>query len=209
MPVAAGDLWQMTVQMTCLGQIFENVIMMRDRNISPSSDAAIKAAGQQFWTLYRKLISHQVTCQAILLKRVTPVLFDSLITGPASGEAAGTEPDDPMNSTVAMVTTLRTGVAGKTHRGRVYTPGVATGAAGSFSNVLTSSAQTRYQGYWNDIMTEFDDATGASLTLALGIYSRLIGGTSPYTVAGWQAVTQPAVQFVLGNQRRRRLGVGA
>lgn len=181
--------------------------MMRERT-GTSTDAAIKAAAQQFWTNYRKMISHQVVLQQILIKKLTPVAFDTLITPAAAGESAGTEPDDPMNNTVACVVTLRTGVAGKRHRGRTYVPGIATGAADNFSQKLTASAQARYQGYWNDIQTLFDDATGTSLVFALGIYSRLIGGTTPHTVAGWQAVTQPVVNFILGNQRRRRLGVG-
>lgn len=208
MPIAAGDLWQMTIQMTFLGQVFENVLMMRDRG-APSSDAAIKAAGQQFWHIYRDMISHRIACQAILLKRMTPVVFDTLITGPSAGDEFGAVADDPTNSTCAGVVTLRTGVAGKTHRGRVYVPGIVTGALADYGNTFGAGPHVTYQNVWNAIMTEFDDATGVSLTFALGIYSRLIGGTSPYTVAGWQAVTQPVLNFILGNQRRRRLGVGA
>lgn len=208
MPVAAGDLWQMTLNMNLLGQLFQNVFMMRERGVVVHTDAEIKGAGQAFWHIYRDTISHQVSLQSIILKRMTPVAFDSLITGPASGEGAGTEPDDPINPTCAMVVTLRTGVSGKTHRGRCYTPGIATGALLEYGQALTTAAQTRYQGKWSDLMALFDDATGTSLVFALGIYSRVLGGTTPHTVAGWQAVTQPVVNFVLGNQRRRRLGVG-
>jgi len=208
MPVAAGDLWQMTIVATSLGQLYENVFMMRDRSVSPSTDAAVKAAAQSFWTEYRKMISHMLSLQHIELKRMTPVAFDSLFTGAASGETNGSEPDDPCNSTVSIVVTLRTGVSGKSHRGRCYQPGVDVGATGSFENTINPTALARYQGVWDGILTKFGDAAGTDPTLALGIYSRKIGGTSPHTVAGWQAVTQAVVNSILGNQRRRRLGVG-
>lgn len=208
MPVASGELWQVTLNMQLLGQLFQNVLMFRERGTTVHSNAEIIGACQAFWHIYRDTISHQVQLQSMVAKRMTPVAFDSIIAPPASGEVAGTEPDDPVNPTTAMVVTLRTGVSGKTHRGRVYTPGIATGALLEYGQALTSAAQTRYQGKWSDIMALFDDATGTSLVFALGIYSRVIGGTTPHTVAGWQAVSQPVVNFILGNQRRRRLGVG-
>jgi hypothetical protein len=74
---------------------------------------------------------------------------------------------------------------------------------------LSAAGLTQFVTTAQNIMNEFDDATGTSGALALGIYSRLIGGTAPMTVAGWQAVNQIVPQPILGNQRRRRIGRGA
>ncbi len=207
MAVATGDLYQMTLQMSYIGQTVENVIMMRERT-GTSTDAQIKAAAQAFWHSYRQFITHELTLTVILLKRVTPVLFDTLFTTAASGEDQGADSDSGINSILALVSTLRTGVAGKTHRGRVYTPGITNGKLTADGTTLNSTALGQFVSHAADIMNEFDDATGTSATLALGIYSRVLGGTSPYTLAGWQAVSQWVPHSVLGSQRRRRVGVG-
>jgi hypothetical protein len=74
---------------------------------------------------------------------------------------------------------------------------------------LSSTAITAFNTWAAALMTQFGDATGTDAHLALGIYSRLIGGSNPFTLAGWQAVTGVIPHPILGNQRRRRVGVGA
>jgi hypothetical protein len=110
---------------------------------------------------------------------------------------------------LAGITTLRTGLSGKRHRGRCYMPGVSSATLTDNENKISSSSLTFKDSQWANILAEFNDATGTALALALGIYSTLIGGSNPMTVAGWQAVTAYVNRPILGSQRRRREGVGA
>jgi len=207
MAIAIGELQQMTIAMLQNGQTVENVIMMRERTGLSTQDD-LRAAVRLFWTKYRAVICDDVTVLELRIKEMTPVPLDTLIFQPTAGQEAGAAGGDTTNSMLAVVTTHRTGTAGKRHRGRSYTPGVAAGMTADNQNRLSSTWVTNYQTMWDDILTEFGDASGGNATLAFGIYSRLIGGTAPYTVAGWQAVTQCVPHVILGTQRRRRIGVG-
>lgn len=208
MAVAIGEIYQVTFVMQQAGQTVENVLHFRARPAVPT-DAHIKSDCQDFWTLYRALISSDVTLTEIRAKRMTPVALDTLVFQPHAGESNGGLAATAGNSTLAAVVTLRTGVSGKRHRGRVYVPGISPAILTDFENKISSSSLTARDTVWTNIMALFDDATGTALYLALGIYSRLIGGHNPFTLAGWQAVTQFVNRPILGNQRRRREGVGA
>jgi hypothetical protein len=208
MPVASGELYLVTLVMLAAGQTVENVLCFRERS-GLSTDDDIKAAVRSFWSSYRAVISTDVILQELRAKRMTPIPLDTLIFPPTTGEETGGRGGGMGNNTIAAITTLRTGLSGKRHRGRVYSPGVAVADVTDSYNRLSGGGIAARDTAWDAIMAEFDDATGTSLVLALGIYSRLIGGQNPFTVAGWQAVTQYVNRPLLGNQRRRREGVGA
>lgn len=207
MPVAAGELYQFTIVMGLGAATCENVFMLRDRGGAITDDAR-KDAARLFWHKYRQVISTDCVCQELRLKRVTPVPLDTLIFNPSVGDEGGTVGGGSSNSILCGITTLRTGFSGKSHRGRCYTPGVPSSATIDDNNRYSVAGLAVKDGIWADIMNEFNDATGASLVFALGIYSTLIGGHNPMTVAGWQAVTEYVNRPLLGSQRRRRQGVG-
>jgi hypothetical protein len=208
MPLAIGELYQVTLVMLLQGQTVENVLMFRERTGS-STDDQIKEDVRTFWHIYRDMISSTLQLQELRAKRMTPAPLDTLVFGPTTGDETGGYSSVPMNCTIAAITTLRTGLAGKRHRGRVYTPGWPADRTSDNANRVDGTGQALRDTKWDAIMAEFDDATGTALYLALGIYSRLIGGTNPFTVGGWQAVTQYVNRPIFGNQRRRREGVGA
>lgn len=208
MAVAIGEIYRITLVMQAVGQQVENVLHFRERT-GTSTDDQIKDDVRDFWTLYRALISSDVTLTELRAKRMTPIPLDTLIFQPHTGESNGGLAANMGNNILAAVTTLRTGLSGKRHRGRVYTPGVSPAICTDLGNKISSSSLTARDGVWNSILAEFNDATGTALHLALGIYSTLIGGSNPMTVAGWQAVVQYVNRPILGSQRRRREGVGA
>jgi len=194
--------------MSLQGQTMENVIMLRDRG-GVATDTDRKESARDFWNLYRGQLHQNCACNELRLKRMTPLALDTLIFAPRSGESNGTHGGDQTNTILAAITTLRTGLSGKTHRGRFYTPAVPATETADNQNRVSSGGLAAKDTIWNDIMAEFDDAVGTSLIFALGIYSTVIGGRNPLTVAGWQAVTQYVNRPILGSQRRRREGVGA
>jgi hypothetical protein len=208
MAVATGELYQVTLVLAEAGQTVENVLMFRERT-GISTTAQIVSSVKNFWSIYRAIIVDDCTVQELRAKRMTPIQLDAEIFQPTTGQEAGGHGGDPINNMVALVTTLRTGTAGKRHRGRVYSPGVPAGSTTDATNKANGTFLGEVATMWATVLTQYGDASGTDPYLALGIYSRVIGGTHPYTVAGWQAVTQMVPRQILGSQRRRREGVGA
>jgi hypothetical protein len=107
---------------------------------------------------------------------------------------------------ISAVITKRTGVAGKSHRGRVYIGGLPLTFA-TDPNKLNTTGATAIGTFTGQVIGTWGPS-GSDPTLQIGVYSRKIGGTNPFTVAGWQAITALDGQIVFGTQRRRRVGVG-
>lgn len=200
---AIGDIYQVTFQSSIQGQTIENVVHFREVT-GLSTDGQIDASVKAFMTQMANLWVTTQICTGIIVKKMTPVAFDERLVIPTT--ATGQQSAAVLNQTVALVLTKRTGVSGKTHRGRMYISGVPSnftsdqcrlnvtgaGIVGTFcSNVI---------GTWGP--------SGSDGHLQFGVYSGVIGGHSPFTLAGWQSVTTLEPQIIFGNQRRRRVGVG-
>jgi hypothetical protein len=207
MAIAVGELYQVTLTGLYQGQTIENVLMFRARTTT-ATDAQIGGDLQTFWDLLRPLVQHDYTLTYMQVKRMTPVALDTFFVPAAAGHENGAATGGGVNSTIAAVITLRTGTAGKSHRGRIYLAPVDAGNCDTDGCRLSAGGLANYNTAFTNIKNLVDDATGTALYVALGIYSRLIGGQNPFTVAGWQAVSQFVTQPILGNQRRRRMGRG-
>lgn len=200
---ATGNIYQVTYQSKQNGQICEQILHYRELN-GLSTPAQIRTAAENFWILIAPAISNQVTFQNMIIKQMTPLAFDETL-GPPVTVSGGTNSSDPINNTLALVLTKRTGVAGKTHRGRLYINGIPVSQADQVGlNVVGVGVWT---GVTAGIMAEYGPS-GTNTHLQIGVYSRSIGGFNPFTVAGWQPITSLDIQPVFGNQRRRRVGIG-
>jgi hypothetical protein len=202
---AIGEIIQYTFIMEDTGQTIENVVHFREL-IPGKTDAQLKSESQLWWGLMSPLCTNSTHFVETRIKRMTPTAFDFIIE-PAGAVNQGTHGGNSMNLTLTVVATLRTGVAGKTHRGRIYLPPLWSGNVGAGENSLSSSGVINYI-TWRDAVMATWGPTGTSTVLQLGIYSRVLGGTKPFTVAGWQPVTAIEPKAVLGNQRRRRQFIG-
>lgn len=200
---ASGDIYQVTFQSSIQGQAIENVVHFRALNPTVT-DAAIDTSVKLFMHYLGFLWVTTQIQTGIIVKQMTPVAFDERLVIPT--DATGQQSSAVLNQTVALVFTKRTGVSGKTHRGRMYVSGVPSimttdqcrlnttgaGIAGTFASQVISN--------WGP--------SGTDTALQFGVYSGVIGGHHPFTVAGWQPVTTLEPQIIFGNQRRRRVGVG-
>jgi len=203
--VAVGEIIQYTFIMEDSGQTIENVLHFRE--ILPGkTDAQLKAEGQLWWTYLAPLCTNSTHFTEARIKRMTPTAFDFIID-PAVSATLGGHGGVARNLTMSVVATLRTGVAGKRHRGRIYLPPIWSGDLAAGENVLSATGITNYITWRDAVMAQWGP-TGTSVILQLGIYSRVLGGTSPFTVAGWQPVTAIEPKAVIANQRRRRMFVG-
>ena len=204
MPVAAGELFRCTFDSLVSGQICQNVLHFRGRTGAESAASVAAELNTNWWPLMGPLISNLVLFKQITVQQLTPVVFDLVVQGNTSGTANGQVSAGVRNNQVAGILTLRTGVAGKTHRGRMYLAGfpftsdeqTMSSAGVAACNTFATAALARY------------GTGGSSAICEWGIYSRLLGGSGPFTVAGYQPITRIDPQAILGAQRRRRLGVG-
>jgi len=202
-----GQLYQVTAVMDSFGQTVENVWMFRERT-GISTDDQIKQAVRDFWEVYRTRIVDDINLTELRAKRMTPTQLDTLVFHANSGQDLGGLGGDLINNMLCCCVTHRTGTAGKRHRGRSYMPGLPVGSVQDATNRVTSAALTAITDMWDDVDALFDAEDGTNAYLAFGIYSKLIGGTSPYTVAGWQSTSQHVPRAIVATQRRRKLGVG-
>jgi hypothetical protein len=200
---ATGAVYQVTYVMQSLGSTIENVCHYREMN-GLSTPAQIRTAAENWLTIVAAALSNNVLFTNIIIKQMTPLALDETL-GPPTTTTHGAVSQGPTNSTIAQIITKRTGVAGKSHRGRWYFGGIPTSHLGDAGlNIVGIGVWTTVVGL---LMGEFGP-TGNNTHLQFGVYSRSIGGFNPFTVAGWQAITGLDIQPVFGNQRRRRLGVG-
>lgn len=200
---AVGEIYQMTYQMRVAGQLCENVLHFRTLTGSETR-AQIRTSAEFYLTTIAPGIASPVTFESIIIKQMTPLAFDETI-GPPVTTTSGSSAAQPINNTTALVITKRTGVAGKTHRGRIYIAGIP--ATQADPNGLNTAGAAIWHTIVGNLMATYGDS-GTDLNLRIGVYSGSIGGFHPFTVAGWQQLTGLDVQPVFGNQRRRRLGVG-
>lgn len=200
---AVGEIYQVTCQSSLQGQTIENVIHMREVT-GASTTAEIDAAAKLFFHKLALVLPTTQILTGIILKQMTPLAFDErlLIPTDATGAAAGSV----LNSTISCVITKRTGVSGKTHRGRMYIAGVSFGFTDDQDRMNLAGAAA-YGTFCSDVIATFGPS-GTNGHLQFGVYSGVLGGHSPFTLAGWQAVTTLEPQIIFGNQRRRRVGVG-
>jgi len=147
--------------------------------------------------------SNEVAYAPATLKQLTPVILDELLWDPVL--STGGVNQGGIATTLAVVCTKRTGEAGKSKRGRFYLPGVPVGF--TTTDVVNSTGMTALQNMAAGMLTAFGDA-GTDEIWQIGVYSKALGGTAPYTTGGWRPITSIDIQAILGNQRRRRIGVG-
>lgn len=200
---AIGQIWQVTYQQSLDGQLLENVIHYQGIPAT-STPAAVAAAAQQFWVFLQNIQATAVVYTAMIVKQMTPLAFDEQIVLP--GTATGAVASAQFNNVISAVITKRTGTAGKSHRGRMYIGGIPLTFA-TDPNKLNTTGATALGTFTGNVMARYGPS-GTDPTIQLILYSRAIGGTSPFTLAGAQPVTGLDAQIVFGTQRRRRVGVG-
>jgi hypothetical protein len=200
---AVGDIFQYTFIQQLQFQILETVIHFRAITLLPITDAQHRAVADSFLTELAKVQTNRVTYPSVRVKQMTPLAFDQIILAPTV--AAGNFNEEPVNNQVALIFTKRTGVAGSTHRGRMYVGGYPLTFGVNF--LAGGGPATAAGNAAGGLLAKFQEG-GTDPTMVAGIYSKAIGGSIPFTVAGWQPITKWEPQLLFGVQRKRRIGVG-
>lgn len=200
---AIGDIYQYTFISVITGIVMENVIHMRAVVAAPT-DAQLKLSAEN-WLLSQKNVQCTgVSYPQVIIKRMTPIPFDEILYTPSS-TTSGSQSADAANSQLALVFTKRTGVAGTSHRGRMYIGGFP--VSWGINHITSSAGATNMGTLAGELLAKFQEG-GTDGSVVAGLYSRSIGGDHPMTLAGWQPITRWDPQLIIGAQRRRREGVG-
>lgn len=200
---AIGDVYQYTFVQNLGTSQMETVIHMRAVVAAPT-DAQLKLSADNWLATMFSLQTNRVTYPLVIIKRMTPIQFEEILYIPTA-IVAGQYNEDSINSQVALIFTKRTGVAGTSHRGRMYIGGFPNSWG---FNRLTSGAGIAAAGAAaGNFLAKFQEG-GTDGSVVAGVYSKSIGGVAPMTLAGWQPITRWDPQLIFGAQRRRREGIG-
>lgn len=200
---AIGEIYQVTFQSSIQGQQIENVVHFREVT-GASTTAQINTAAQGFFTLLSNLLPASQILTGIIVKQMTPLAFDERLLVPTT--ATGAQSASPLNQILAIVFTKRTGVSGKSHRGRLYSSAIPSNMTNDGCRLNTTGG-TICGSFASSVIGQYGPS-GTDGHLQFGVYSKAIGGSSPFTAAGWQSVITLDPQIIFGSQRRRRVGVG-
>lgn len=200
---AVGEIFQYTFIQQLQVQILETVIHFRAKTADPITNAQHIAVADNWLGSLKKIQTNRATYPSFRVKQMTPFAFDQLILAPTI--ASGDFNEEPANNQLSIVYTKRTGVAGATHRGRMYVAGYPASAG---RNSLAEGGLAAQAGtVAGELLAKFQEG-GTDPTMVAGIYSKAIGGALPFTVAGWQPITKWEPQLLFGVQRKRKIGVG-
>lgn len=229
--MAVDDVYTLSLYQTYAGQTCINTLAFRVL-VSPDVTQAQLQALADDWknhlktfqcsgVTYTRWIAQQVRGGTVSYitdpcNRVGGFRNEGLFTGSVVGD--GTSEGLPPQS--ACVTTLKTALAGRTHRGRLYLTGVQE-IVQNQGTIVAGNLGT-YQTAWNTQLAQFGP-TGTDPTFQLGIWSMrtatgcitrkdppygMVPQDSPNQGAAFEKVTEAVCRATVYSQRKRTIGVG-
>jgi hypothetical protein len=195
MPAATARVWDITINQIYAGQDVVNHFAVEDTAVGAQSGAAVLAAASaEFIDQWAALQVNELTYVSATARQVVAPFGVAEGALSASGELTG----EGMPGSVAVAVSIKTGVQGRSFRGRFYLSGVP----------LSPGTEADPNHLQSDFFTNYNDAADAFMTqlasadLDLGVLSRISGGAVRpvpfFTVAN--AIT---VGSRLDSQRRR------
>lgn len=229
--MATNDVYRLTVRATFLGSVVMNDLSFRLKSATEptvSDFAQLAVRTKDIYRLQQHPNYTYVGWRALQMRggtvsyvtkpcnRVGGLVFEGLFTSNTTGAGNGVDPLPPQ---VAHVTTLVTGRAGRSYRGRVYAGGWGedTQASGSWTSTLSTALSTA----WTTFGGFYISPAGTDPMFELGVWSmRLATGCVPNPTGGmtnnqpanpdgaYTAVQSFALRNTVYTQRRRVFGVG-
>lgn len=196
-----GDIWEVTLRGRIDGHETINVLHYRtffESGGNPLTPAQVAVAASALWSpLLKGATSTAWTYEKATAQKIRPLpLTVGFETTADAGP--GTIAGDYLPATVAVVMTKLTALAGRANRGRMYGAGVAElHTTGPILNAAGSTAWTPVK----DALPAPLISGGGNGSVEPIIYHRATGTG--------ELVTTDRLNLILGNQRKRRQGVGA
>lgn len=208
--MAVADYWRVAFQYECDGQTNVNVLHFLQVGQPTDTDAQAVASrlGPLLAEAYKGILPTTQTdvrqCDAYLISRTLTDQGSIGLTMPTGGLTR--PPAGALPSLCAVVARLRTGVAGRRHRGRIYLGGVPN--AWETDGLLTTAGVTGYGLWAADMIAKFGGPT-ASSGYQLGVFSRAAWKEGLSEAKWFTPITQISIMSAITSQRRRRIGVGS
>jgi len=205
-------LWHLTLQYRLHSQIcqngfyFSNKIALNDQEAFIESTPITLANHFAQWML-----------PLIIAFQNTEVLYDGIVVVtliPHEGQVAerpianqtGAQPDESLPGYCSAILSLRTGLSGKSNRGRLYFSGVSEGDAAA--GRLTPSGFTALSDIGNELQSLYG-LSGSEGHYQHVIFSKKLGYSNGiYSTAGIRPIQSYIPRSVLGSQRHRLIGHG-
>lgn len=203
--MAVGDIWRLAFVGVTAYQEWCNIWHVKFKSIAATPAGAATAIDTNFYTL----MAASKWGGGIALQRVEGrQLAWPQPTYDAAMVRTGVVAGDMLPTQIAMVATLRTGMAGRSYRGRLYLNGFTEGqqSASAWDVALVAAIQT----YFDDLVAAYGSG-GADPDYEWGVWSKKLGEPALHTynlLAGWHPITEVAVRGTTYTQRRRTIGVG-
>lgn len=214
MPIAAavGDLFEVRLVGKMEGQETDNVLHFAC--VGASSDVElylIVVLINCFVTHLIPVLSSSWSLEKVVWKKVSPTLgveqvYTTDLPAPGEGSAAA------LPSYASAVISKRSATGGRSHRGRMYLPGIPEDATTNSSINPGGAFWTALASFITCVISAFvhPDPAGGTNLFDLGVYSRKIGGsTFPLGAAGFTAITSLVRVAELGTTRSRKVGRGS
>jgi hypothetical protein len=205
-----GDLWQVTIKSTLEGQHCFNVLDFRTATPIDDFELRIIVALIQCFAAMVPEQPNTFQYTEVAWKRVAPVLGVEHITA-WQGASAGTETGDALPSFVSAVVSKHTNLGGRSHRGRLFLPGVPEEAV--VGSVIDADSP-----FWTSLLALLACIATKFINIGdpppinkavLGVYSRKLGGASfPFGAAGFTPLTSLSASREVGTTRSRKIGRG-
>ena len=201
-----GDVVKLTVVGKLHGQEVEQVMHFKGGVTSTDVIQLINDVLDCLRTTLWPALSPEYTLVEVRAKKLYPTATDEVVT-PAVSTDHGTASGESLPSFCAAVVAIKTGLAGRTHRGRNYWGGIPEG--GAANSLMTGTEWGLVIAFAACLAGKFIGLT-ASSSWTLGVLSRKLEtavGGNPSNA--FTAATNLTVSQVIGTQRRRKLGVGS
>jgi hypothetical protein len=199
--MAANDIYRLIATYTMNGITCQNVLHFRSKVNGLDATLLANNVATDFQNYFNSCCSSNVNLVSLYAQKMNSTTIESYLRNygqPAPGsQAAGIAPP-----TLCIVVTLRTGIYGRSKRGRLYMSGfpaswISAGVLSGFGALTVSNAMTLFLSKYR--------VGGSSLNWEFGVYSKKLGGYHvPYDISGFQGYTTHTVQYVFGTERGRR-----
>lgn len=201
--MAVGDIYQVSIKTELQGQQCFNVLNFEGTDIFLDRDDLASAIKTSYFILKNGL-SVDLKFKEVRVKKIWPEAGDELIDSYANNSVG--EGGAALPSFNAALVQLRTGVGGRSGRGRVYLPGLpeVSTTAGS----LDSALQTFIVNWLVDMATRF---IGEAVTSGFRwiVMSRKNFATTPGNKDSWRRyITSAVLVPPVSSMRSRKIGSG-
>lgn len=208
-------LFHLTLRQSFHNQLCQNGYWFQHHvdGVSPETDIQIASLiGDLFKTFILPRIqdfaNQQVNYNGIVVATIVPhegAIFEEVLE-----TSNGVQPDEALPTFNAALLSLRSGLGGRSHRGRSFYAGIS--EADSSSSRLEADCFARLALIGVQLLATFGP-TGSAAPIRYGIYSKKLGATGnplePYSATvGFTGITQCAPRLLIATQRHRKIGLG-